>query len=282
MKKKMTTKRKRPKVRVGYPFLLSRTRAVKWQAWIDRLCQELGLVGGVLASDESDVGGLLGCETWEAEERRQALPKRERAKQDAEKLQAWSAKLGFPLATGDLLMTVARRFKNSPEGRKVHREVEKETRRQAAVARHFASVAAQHTKREMRLLKALKRDLPALDELREETNDAEDLVYRFYHQSFKVYWAQDYVSQIVTALRRLMPGVEMNAWFTQIVAEGAPGEFQPEHNKRWLEVTRPQLEAFFHARYFLGMACKYGRELKKPVQPMAYGWAALLYLWNMR
>ena len=79
-----------------------------------------------------------------------------------------------------------------------------------------------------------------------------------------------------------MPGVELNAWFTQIVAEGTPGEFKSEHNEHWLEVTRPQLEAFFHARYFLGLACKYGRELKRLPQFMPSGWAALLYMWSMR
>ena len=263
-------------------FWPSRTRADKWQAWIARICHELGLERDVPAFDDSDVGGLLGGGTREEYDRRQALPTRERVKEDAEKLKAWSIKLGIPLATSDLLTTVAKRFKNSAQGRKVRLEVEKLERRQAALDRHLAALEARSAKRDMRLLKAIKRDLPALEELRDETSDAEDLVYRFYHQSFKVYWAQDHVSRIVKALRKLMPGVELNAWFTQIVTEGTPGGFQPDHNDRWLEVTRPQLEAFFHARYFLEMACRFGRELQTPPQRMPSGWAALTYLWNMR
>ena len=34
--------------------------------------------------------------------------------------------------------------------------------------------------------------------------------------------------------------------------------FTPEDNSRWTEVTRPILEAFFHARFFLEMAVRYG------------------------
>ncbi len=54
------------------------------------------------------------------------------------------------------------------------------------------------------------------------------------------------------------------------------------HNARWLEVTRPMLEAFFHAKYFLAMACRYGRELDEPPQVLPSGWASLLYLYGLR
>ena len=280
--KKKTT-RKRPRARARDSFVWpSRARADKWEAWIARICHEVGVKMHYFAFDNSDVGGLLGVGTREERERRKALPAPELVKQDAEKLKAWSIKLGIPLATSDLLTTVAKRFKNSERGRMVRQEVEKQERRLAVIDRRFAADEARRAKREMRLLRAIKRDLPALDELLEGTDDTVDLVYRFYHQSFKVYWAQDHVARIVEALRRLMPGVDLNAWFTRIVAEGTPGKFELEHNDRWLEVTRPQLEAFFHARYFLGLACRFGRELKKPQQIMASGWAALLYLWNMR
>jgi hypothetical protein len=70
-------------------------------------------------------------------------------------------------------------------------------------------------------------------------------------------------------------------WFLQIVGEGTGKEFQPEHNTRWLEVTRPIVEAFFHARYFLEMACRY-REPPGKDQPLPSGWAVLLYLYNLR
>jgi hypothetical protein len=47
-------------------------------------------------------------------------------------------------------------------------------------------------------------------------------------------------------------------------------------------VTRPFVEAFFHARYFLAMAVKYGRELEFPPALMPSGWAAVLYLFDLR
>jgi hypothetical protein len=68
----------------------------------------------------------------------------------------------------------------------------------------------------------------------------------------------------------------------QIVAEGTGKTFANEDNEDWLAVTRPILEAFFHARYFLEMAVKYGRTLESPPRAMPSGWAALLYLFNLK
>lgn len=109
----------------------------------------------------------------------------------------------------------------------------------------------------------------------------EDPVYRFYHQSFKVYWLQESTTRIVDALQRLLPERELNSWFLRIVREGTGKEFQPEDNSRWLDVTRPIVEAFFQARYFLEMACRY-REPPETDQPLPSGWAALLYLYSLR
>jgi len=53
-------------------------------------------------------------------------------------------------------------------------------------------------------------------------------------------------------------------------------------NRRWLEVTRPIVEAFFHAQYFLEMAVRYGRQLKRPPRQLPSGWAAFLYLYDLR
>jgi hypothetical protein len=66
------------------------------------------------------------------------------------------------------------------------------------------------------------------------------------------------------------------------VAEGTGKPFELEHNKRWLEVTRPIVEAFFHARYFLDMAVRYGRSLEELPMTLPSGWAALLYLYQLR
>jgi len=55
-----------------------------------------------------------------------------------------------------------------------------------------------------------------------------------------------------------------------------------EVNQRWGAATRPILEAFFHARYFLEMVCRYGRELNEPTDSLPSGWAAVLYLYGLR
>jgi hypothetical protein len=72
----------------------------------------------------------------------------------------------------------------------------------------------------------------------------------------------------------------MNSWFLQIVGDGTGREFTPADNERWLAIPRPILEAFFHARYFLDMACRYSQAPEEPSLPS--GWAAFLYLFNLR
>ncbi len=63
--------------------------------------------------------------------------------------------------------------------------------------------------------------------------------------------------------------------------QGTGQVFEMEHNRNWLEHTRPLLEAFFHAHYFLKMAVFYA-ELEEPPQLLPSGWAALLYLYDLR
>ena len=135
------------------------------------------------------------------------------------------------------------------------------------------------------LLDRIKSALPELTTLLEKCSSHwvyEDGVYRFYHQSFKVYQLQNHTVAIVEKLQSLLPGRKLNEYFIQIVAEGTGKAFSPQHNQIWLETTRPIVEAFFHARYFLQMAVKYGRELEYPPRVMPSGWAALLYLYNLR
>jgi hypothetical protein len=110
----------------------------------------------------------------------------------------------------------------------------------------------------------------------------EDPIYRFYHQSFKVYGLQDQTVKIVQALQGLAPQFALNKWFARIVEEGTGKVFKSEDNQNWLAVTRPILEAFFHARFFLEMAVKYGHELQAPPNTLPSGWAAFLYLYDLR
>ncbi|MCI0638292.1 MAG: hypothetical protein L0Y72_00705 [Gemmataceae bacterium] len=124
-----------------------------------------------------------------------------------------------------------------------------------------------------------------LEKLLAEVNDSwvyDDLVYRFYHQSFKVFYLQEHTLAIVNLLQSLAPSLPMNSWFAEIVAQGTGKEFKPEDNYRWLDATRPILEAFFHARYFLEMSCKYTRLWQEPPNVMPSGWAGFLHLFNLR
>jgi hypothetical protein len=137
------------------------------------------------------------------------------------------------------------------------------------------------------LLTNIHAKLPELTELLKRVSSHwvyEDRVYRFYHQSFKVYDIQDETKRIVEALRSVASrGGSVNPWFDEIYQAGASGErFEDEHNEQWTMHTRPFLEAFFHAKFFLEMAVKYGKELQTAPETLPSGWAALLYFYNMR
>lgn len=109
----------------------------------------------------------------------------------------------------------------------------------------------------------------------------EDPIYRFYHQSFKVYALQQQTEAIVRELEALLPGTRLDPWFAAIVSRGTGKTFDPSHNRNWTEVTGPMLEAFFHARFFLEMAVRYAH-LDAPPDPLPSGYAALLCLYRLR
>jgi len=149
------------------------------------------------------------------------------------------------------------------------------------------------------LLHLIKENMDFLEELLRKVNFAyEDRIYRFYHRSFKVYWLQELTMDIFHALEVINPrhfGEKlpepfkdhpigtMDKDFLQIIADGTPmREFELADNENFAEITRPFMEAFLHARYFLEMAVKYGKELEEAPQMLPSGWAALLELYNIR
>ena len=137
---------------------------------------------------------------------------------------------------------------------------------------------------ESELIGHLKVHLPGLKALLDESSSHwgyEDPIYRFYHHSYKVFALQSRTEEIVSALRGLLPGRPLNAWFLQIVGEGTGKEFTPGMNADWECHTRPILEAFMHARFFLEMAVRYAH-LPSPPDPLPSGWAALLCLYGLR
>jgi plasmid stabilization system protein ParE len=146
-------------------------------------------------------------------------------------------------------------------------------------------VAHNNAEEERRLLRAIKSDVEKLTALLDRARshwEYEDPIYRFYHGSFKVYFVQALTTEIVSALSALLPRRDLNDHFLAIVREGTGKTFSTEVNARWDTATRPLLEAYFHARFFLEMVVKYGQELDEPPTPLPSGWAAVLYLYNLR
>jgi hypothetical protein len=137
-----------------------------------------------------------------------------------------------------------------------------------------------------KLLATIKAALPELEKLRDECAGRvdEDAVYRFYHQSNKLYGrCQIHTEDIVAKLRSLAPdpSIPLDPYFEEIVRDGKQS-WDISHNQEWTKHTRPILEAFFHARYFLDMLIAYAHELDEPPGLMGYGWAAILTLYGLR
>ena len=138
-----------------------------------------------------------------------------------------------------------------------------------------------------RLLQNIKANIVKLKNLLTKVNDEwcyEDMIYRFYHHSFKVYQVQEMTKEIVDALKSLAPNqpAELNQWFLKILEEGSGKKWKSEHNQQWLQQTRPMIEAFLHAKFFLEMAVRYGKKLDVAPSLLPSGWASLLYLYNQR
>lgn len=69
------------------------------------------------------------------------------------------------------------------------------------------------------LLHRLKENLPALEALLKRVS-SDDTPYRFYHQSFKVYRAQDDVKEALELFRKIAgEDFTLNEWYLQIVKE---------------------------------------------------------------
>jgi uncharacterized membrane protein YgaE (UPF0421/DUF939 family) len=157
------------------------------------------------------------------------------------------------------------------------------------------------------LLRNIKKKLPKLEALLAVVSahwSYEDPIYRYYHHSFKVYHLQGTTQQIVAMLKSLTPLlpikkdfdeaqikviknlntyiIDGNSDFREILNNGTNKKFKLSHNRVWNKHTLPIVQAFFHAKFFLEMAIKYGKILKEAPECLPSGWAALLYFYNLR
>jgi len=136
-----------------------------------------------------------------------------------------------------------------------------------------------------KLLSNIKENKAKIEELYNIFKQLEeDYVYRFYHQSFKVFGATAQLNQARELFERLAPNSSpLNDWFREIVDEALSREFDIEKtNQNWLAETRPILEAFWHAKYFLEQMLAAADELNESPHILPSGWAAVLYLYDLR
>jgi hypothetical protein len=133
------------------------------------------------------------------------------------------------------------------------------------------------------LLRQIKAELPKLEALHANLDHQyEDRVYRFYHGSYKVYALQSATLKIVELLRSLAPDRPLNTTFQRILGEGTEKAWRDGANPNHAADERHILEAFFHARYFLEMAIRYGKTLEYAPSWLPQGWASVLYLFDLR
>lgn len=161
------------------------------------------------------------------------------------------------------------------------------------LAAHRAKLNAEYEakRKDKPLLQAIKDRMPDLEKALGCYADHwgyEDPIYRFYHHSFKVYWlTQDKVLETVELFREIGRAAgaldrDLNPYYLQIVKDGTGKKWEHEHNQRWLEETRPMVEAFLHTEHFLRMMVKYGKSLEVAPNFLPSGWATVLYLYNAR
>jgi hypothetical protein len=146
--------------------------------------------------------------------------------------------------------------------------------------------AGAHLARTNDLLTRVKAQLPQLEELLarvEDRSGEEDGVYRFYHQSFKVFDLQELTLAGFKLIEEI--GGETDSphpWYCQIVKEGTAHKFEASTNHNWLKSTRTILETFWHTKSFTQMMIKYAKELETAPQMLPFGWAAVLWLFELR
>lgn len=146
-----------------------------------------------------------------------------------------------------------------------------------------------HIARVNDLLPRIKAKLPELEHWlgdRDLARGEENGVYRFYHQSHKVFYLQDATVAGFKLIEEIGGEADQPCfWYTDIVKEGTGREMGERTNENWLAETRPILEAFWHTKYFIQMMVEYGRKLEPSdtiLHGMDYGWAAVLYLFELR
>lgn len=76
---------------------------------------------------------------------------------------------------------------------------------------------------------------------------------------------------------------KLNPWYVAITGMALSKKFEAdETNQKWLEETLPISHAFWHAKYFLEQMSVAANVIEDPPKILPSGWAAVLYLYNLR
>lgn len=136
------------------------------------------------------------------------------------------------------------------------------------------------------LLKNIKSNLELFQNIDEFVSDewvSVDLIYRFWHQSFKVYGLQEATLKMYEALKMVSPNNDqLNPWFEDIIKNGTGKVFELSFNKDWVVHTKPIVDAFLHAKFFLEQVLKSARSLDEAPTLLPSYWAAVLELYQIR
>jgi hypothetical protein len=152
----------------------------------------------------------------------------------------------------------------------------------------LSEIRAAHDLRHRRaseLLQNIKDNRNRIEALLDSFKRSEpDLVYRFYHQSFKVFGMVQKIRDANKLFSDLAPETTfLNQWYVKITRTALAKKFEgSDTNHRWLETTLPVMQAFWHAKYFLEQMLIAADELDEAPQILPSGWAAVLYLYDLR
>jgi len=151
----------------------------------------------------------------------------------------------------------------------------------------MSSVPDLHEKNE-RLLRAIKARIGDIDTILNPSSPyvyGEDAFYRLYHGSFKVYGLQKETEKILQLIREIGEEARadgLNRLFLKITSDGTGKTFHLDCNLDWGNQERQIVESFLHAREMLVLMRRYGASLSSTPLSLPSGWAAILYLFNMR
>lgn len=111
----------------------------------------------------------------------------------------------------------------------------------------------------------------------------ENLVYRFYHHSFKAFYMQEETAKVAAVLRSVAPESRPLCWmFAELLAAGTGRTFGAESNARWMHEVGPIAAAYLHAHFLLEMAVKVANDPNPDCGVIGYPWATMLALFELR